>query len=128
MIVASEPRPWLEDAVLLLALGVIVFVHPGAALAVPLAVAIVVALGWGYATLHVPSRVEITSEGVTFSRYRRTHTFAWRDVERLRLRRFLVSDRVLLRLSPAPPWRGRYWLRDSLRGYDALVRELESRK
>jgi hypothetical protein len=127
VIVASEPRAWLEDVVLLVALAVLFLFHPVGALTLPLASAIGVALLWGYATLHVPSRAEVTPEGVAFSRYGRTHAFAWREVQRVRVRRFVVKDRVFVRLSPSPPWRGRYWLRDSLSGYDALVKDLEKR-
>jgi len=127
MIVASERRPWLEDAVLLSALGVVLVLHPGGPFWAPFAAGIVVVLAWGYVTLHVPSRVEVSSGGVSFSRYGRTHAFAWRDVAHVRVRRFLVKDRVLVRLSPSPPWRGRYWLKDSLDGYRALLRELEAR-
>jgi hypothetical protein len=125
MTAAEEPRPWLEDAVLLFALAVLLVFRPVGAMTMPLASGIVLALTWGYATLHVPSRVEIRADGISFSRYGRIHAFTWRDVERVRLRRFLVKDRVFVRVSPSPPWRGRYWLRDSLSGYDALVKELE---
>jgi hypothetical protein len=52
----------------------------------------------------------------------------WRDVKRVHVRRFLVRDRILVRISPAPTWRGRYWLLASIDGFDALVSELESRK
>jgi hypothetical protein len=86
-----------------------------------------VVLAWGFATLHIPSRVEVTPEGIAFSRYGRTHLFAWSEVQRVRVRRFVVKDRVLVRLSPSLPWRGRYWLRDSLDGYEVVVREIERR-
>jgi hypothetical protein len=125
--VAVERRSWVEDLVLLFALALVLWLHPGGALSTPLAVAIGASVVWGYLTLHVPSRVEVSADGVTFSRYGRTHAFAWREVQRLRLRRFLVKDRVLVRILPAPPWRGRYWLKDSLEGYDALLGELEKR-
>jgi hypothetical protein len=84
-------------------------------------------LAWGLLTLHFPSKVELTADGIAFSGYGRTHAFAWRDVARVRVRRFLVRDRVLVRLTPATAWRGRYWITDGLTGYDALVVELEQR-
>jgi hypothetical protein len=34
---------------------------------------------------------------------------------------------VLVRLEPSSPWRGRYWLVDSIAGFDALVTALEAR-
>ncbi len=92
-----------------------------------LGVAAAASLAWGLATLHFPSKVELTDASVTFTAYGRAHAFAWRDVARVRVRRFLVRDRVLVRLTPSGAWRGRYWLTDGLDGYDALVRELERR-
>lgn len=84
-----------------------------------------VVLAWGFGTLNFPSRVTVTGDGVTFARYGRAHAYAWRDVQAVRVRRFLVRDRVLVRLSPAPPLRGRYWLLEGLNGFGDLVAELE---
>ncbi len=117
-------RLWLEDLLLLAALGVVVAVRPGGALSTPLAFAIGFALVWGFVTLHVPSRVEVSAEAISFSRYGRTHTFAWREVERVRVRRFFVKDRVFVRLVPSPPWRGRYWVGEGIEGYARVVEEL----
>ena len=120
-------RLWLEDLVLLVALVLVVAFRPGGALSTPLAVAIGFALAWGFATLHVPSRIELSPSGVSFSRYGRSHTFAWSDVSGVRVRRFIVRDRVLVRLLPSPPWRGRYWVGEGIEGYSEVVRELSSR-
>lgn len=84
-------------------------------------------LAWGFGTLNFPSHVDCSDEGITFRRYGRAHSFAWRDVRAVRVRRFLVRDRVLVRVEPATALRGRYWLLDSLSGYAELVRELERR-
>jgi hypothetical protein len=89
--------------------------------------AIPAAVAWSLVTLHVPSRVDIDGAGISFSAYGRAHSFAWSDIRRIRVRRFVVRDRVLVRIEPAGLWRGRYWLMDSLQGFDALVRELEDR-
>ncbi len=90
--------------------------------------AIPVVLGWGIVTLHFPSRVEIDEEGVVFARYGRAHRFAWEDVERVRVRRFLVKDRVFVRIEPSGgAWRGRYWVGDGIAGFDRIVSELEGR-
>jgi hypothetical protein len=117
----------LRDAVLLAALGMSLVLRTHGTLALLLGVAIPVVLAWGLLTLHYPSAVELDDEGITFRAYGRAHAFPWRAVERVRVRRFLVKDRVLVRLSPAPAWRGRYWILDSLDGFDELVRALERR-
>jgi hypothetical protein len=89
--------------------------------------AIPIVLGWGAVTLHFPSRVEMDSEGVTFARYGRAHRFAWKDVRRVKVRRFLVRDRVLVRIEPSAAWSGRYWIVDSMGDFEGVVRELEGR-
>ena len=87
--------------------------------------AIAIVLAWGLVTLHFPSRVEIDEEGAVFERYGREHRFAWKDVTRVRVRRFLVRDRILVRVEPSGAWRGRYWILDSIGGFEGLVEELE---
>jgi hypothetical protein len=116
-----------QDVVLVAALVVLALGVPHAPLAAALFVAIPAALAWGIVSLHFPSRVEMSDDAITFHRYGRAHRFAWRDVARVRVRRFLVRDRVLVRLAPSSAWRGRYWILDSIEGFDALVRELERR-
>jgi hypothetical protein len=91
------------------------------------AFAVVVTALWSIGTLHHPSSVELTDEGVWFSAYGRSHAYLWREVAGVHVRRFLIRDRVLVRLAPTRAWRGRYWLTDGLLGYDVLVRELERR-
>jgi hypothetical protein len=95
--------------------------------ATALLVAAAAVLLWGAVTLHFPTKVAWNAERVAFSAYGRTHTFLWKEVERIDVRRFVVRDRVLVRLRPATAWRGRYWLTDGLHGYAALVAELERR-
>ncbi len=116
-----------EDA-LLAAAWVVLFVLPTS---VPirgfLLAAIPLVFAWGFATLHFPARVVIDDTGVVFSRYGRAHTFAWCDVERVRLRRFLMKDRVLVRLEPSPAWRGKYWIVDSVDGFEGIVAAIEAR-
>ena len=116
-----------QDILLVGLLIAIVAMRLGGRLSFPLAVAIAIVLAWGILTLHFPSRVEMTESGVTFFGYGRSHRFAWGDVERVRVRRFLVRDRVLVRIAPSMPWRGRYWILDGIDGFDGLIAELESR-
>jgi hypothetical protein len=121
-------RRFASDAFLVLALIVLLFTGPRGPLSLVLAAGIPVVLGWGILTLHFPARVEMDGDEIAFFGYGRVHRFAWHDVERVRVRRFLVRDRVLVRISPAPPFQGRYWLIDSIDGYDALVSALERRQ
>ena len=119
--------PASQDAWLVFALGALLLMRPPDPLAVVLWMAIPAAVVWSLVTLHFPSRVDVGAESISFSAYGRAHTFAWSQVRSIRVRRFLVRDRVLVRIEPGGPWRGRYWLMDSLQGFDALVRELEDR-
>lgn len=117
----------LRDAVLVLALALALLRVVPPTLGAIFLIAIPLVLAAAIGTLHAPTSVELDDQGVAFAAYGRAHRFRWRDVERVRVRRFLVSDRVLVRLSPAPPWRGRYWLTDALDGFDELVAALEAR-
>ena len=117
---------WFTDLVLVAVLIAIVFVRPQGTIFLALGAGIALVLAYGFATLHFPSKVEIDSRGVAFHAYGRRHQFPWTEVERVSVRKFVVRDRVLVRLSPSPPWRGRYWLLDSMNDFDGLVRALES--
>jgi hypothetical protein len=89
-------------------------------------VAIPIVLAWEAVSLHFPSRVEVEDDFVAFARYGRVHRFAWSEVRRLRVRRFLLRDRVLVTIEPSGgAWRGRYWIVDSLPGFDRVVSALE---
>jgi hypothetical protein len=119
--------PAVHDAMLVAAWFVILFLGDVAVLRFSLLLATPVVLAWGVVTLHFPSRVDVDDEGVAFFHYRRVHRFAWKDVARVRVRKFLVKDRVLVRLEPSAAWRGRYWIVDSIEGFDALVAAFEAR-
>ena len=118
----------MADVLLVGLLVALVALRPGGAFAPALAVAAGVALVWGALTLHFPSKVVLTSGGVSFHRYGRAHTFAWEDVEAVRVRRFLVRDRVLVRITPSRPWQGRYWILDGIERFEQLVRALEQQQ
>jgi hypothetical protein len=121
--------PVLEDAVLglvWLALLVLVDLPPGVRATMLAAIPIV--LLWGAVSLHFPSRVEVDDAGVAFARYGRVHRYAWSDVRRVRVRRFVLRDRVLVRIEPSGgAWRGRYWIVDSLPEFERLVQTLEQK-
>ena len=116
-----------QDAVLLLVIALAALGALPPALGRALLFAAPVALLWGIVTLHFPSAVTHDDEALVFHRYGRAHRFAWRDVARVHVRRFLVQDRVMVRVTPAPPWRGRYWILESIGGYDELLRGLQAR-
>jgi hypothetical protein len=121
----AHRRAYLQDVVL--ALGIVVGLATSSALGSALALACAVVLAFSVATLHFPWRVDLTDDTISFHGYGRTHRFAWRDVERVRVRRFLTRDRILVRISPSRAWRGRYWIVSSIDDYETLVRELEAR-
>jgi hypothetical protein len=117
----------LEDGFLLIALMALLALHPSGALVMAIAAAVPAVIVWSRLTLHRPTRVDIDEEGVAFGAYGREHRFAFRDIERILVRRFVLRDRVLVRIAPAPALRGRYWLRDSLDGYAAILAKLDER-
>jgi hypothetical protein len=116
-----------QDFLLLLGLTMLVVLHPPGGLGLALGMAIAATLAWNLVTLHLPSRIEVDEEGISFFAYRRVHRFAWRDIRRIHIRRFVVRDRVLVRIVPSAAWSGRYWLFNSLEGYDRLLQTLEHR-
>jgi len=116
-----------QDVVVVVALLVLALSDPRGALSVPLFVAAPMVLGFGVATLHHPARVDIDDEGIAFARYGRVHRFAWREIERVDVRRFLLGDRVLVRISPAGAFRGRYWVLRSIDRFAELVTAIEAR-
>jgi hypothetical protein len=122
-------RAWLlgQDALLLVAFAAALILRPADLLTLALAVAAPLVLLWGVVTLHFPNRIEVTSRGLAFSGYGRTHRYTWDQVERLHVRRFAVKGRVFVRVSPAPAWRGRYWITDAMEDYERLVAALEAR-
>ena len=116
-----------QDLVLLALLVAICLSRPSTPLLLLLGIAIPVVLAWGVITLHFPSGIEIDDHGVTFRGYGRVHHYAWSGVRRVRVRRFVMRDRVLVRITPSSPLAGRYWIVDSIGGFDSLVRALEER-
>jgi hypothetical protein len=128
---AYAPCRWLvsvvgQDLVLLGVLIWLALARPAGPFPKALAFGIVVTLVWQIVTLHDPSRVEVSDGGVAFFAYGRVHRFAWDEVREWRVRRFLVRARVLVRVVPSSPFRGRYWLLDSIDDFDGLLRSLQA--
>jgi len=116
-----------QDGVVLLATLWLFIAQPIGAFSYLLAAAGVVVLLWQVVTLHYPREVSLSEQGIAFRAYGRVHRFAWSEVQACRVRKFLVGDRVLVRLAPATAFRGRYWLLESMENYGALVCALEAR-
>lgn len=102
--------------------------RPEGTLGYLLAIAVPAVLLFGVVTLHYPRVVELDADGVCFSAYGRAHRYEWSAIERVHVRKFLVRDRVLVRVLPARPWRGRYWILSAIDGYDALIANLEAHR
>jgi hypothetical protein len=120
--------PLVHDTLLGAAWLVVFFVEGSGPFRTFLLVSIPLVMAWGAMTLHFPSRVAVDETGIAFSRYGRVHRFLWTDVARLHVRRFVVQDRVLVRVEPAPAWRGKYWILDSIEGWSALLAALDARR
>lgn len=130
---AYSRRRWLvsvvgQDFVLLGVLVWLALARPAGPFPKALAIGIAVTLAWQLVTLHYPSRVEVNEAGVAFFAYGRVHRFAWDQIRECRVRRFLVRDRVLVRVLPSSPFRGRYWILDSIEGFEPLLASLKARK
>jgi hypothetical protein len=117
-----------QDFVLIVALIVLALISPHPKFAMALFFGIPLVLGFSITTLHYPSRVQIDEEGISFGRYGRVHRFAWREIDRIVVRRFLVADRVLVRIWPSTALRGRYWILDSIERFGELVKAIEERR
>lgn len=120
-------RVFAEHAFLMLAPLVLWLWGEAGTLVCALALAIPTVFGWGILSLHFPSWVDVDEEGIAFGGYGRAHRFSWSRIEALRVRRFLTRDRVLVRIVPCCAMRGRYWLLDSMMGYEGLVAVIEKR-
>lgn len=114
-----------QDVFLVAALVVLAIGSPHAKLSISLLFAIPLVLGFGVATLHHPTRVDVDDEGIAFARYGRVHRFAWREIDRIRVRRFMTRDRVLIRISPSTGLRGRYWIFQSIDRFAELMATIE---
>lgn len=124
---ARELAAKATDLLLVLVVVAVLALRLRGPLSFALATGIPCVLAWGALTLHFPRRVELDDEGITFFGYGHAHRYAWHAVTAVSVRRFLVGDRVLVRLAPAPAFRGRYWLLDAMDGYAELVAALDAR-
>lgn len=124
----TKPARALAEDVVLVAMPVLVLVlaSPSAWLWLLAATGVVV-LAFNVVTLHFPREIALDDHGIRFRAYGREHDYAWSGC-RVRVRRFLMRDRVLLRVEDLGTGRTRrYWATAQLSDYDALLRELGTR-
>jgi hypothetical protein len=120
-------RAWIATDLLLIGVALyLALSRPEGTLGYVLAIAVPAVLAWSLLTLHYPRELELDDRGLRFSAYGRAHRYEWSAIERVHVRKFLVRDRVLVRVIPSPPWRGRYWVLSSIDGYEKLITELEA--
>jgi hypothetical protein len=91
-----------------------------------LAAAGLAVLAFNAITLHFPREIAIDDDGIRFRAYGREHAYAWSSC-RVKVRRFVVRDRLLLRIEDDRGRRHNYWLLSRLADFDGLVREVTSR-
>jgi hypothetical protein len=121
---SSRIRCLAEDAVLLaipiiaaFASSSFLWLLAGAGLAI---------LAFNAITLHFPREVAIDDEGIRFRAYGREHAYAWTAC-RVKVRRFIVRDRILVRFEDRDGRRRSYWLLSRLAGFDALAEAVAAR-
>jgi len=110
-----------QDALMVLLPGVVLLLGTPSPWTWLLAAAGVLVLLWNVATLHFPHEVETDREGIRVRAYGREHVYRWNACT-VRVRKFVVRDRVLLRVSDAQRnVRRSYWLLGSLSDFSGLL-------
>ncbi|HWQ80182.1 MAG TPA: hypothetical protein VN381_15250 [Anaerovoracaceae bacterium] len=69
-----------------------------------------------------PRLITDDGETLTFYGFFQKHAYKWSEIRNLRIRRFIMSDKVLVRIGKDRLLAGRYWLdTDSLEGCSELL-------
>jgi hypothetical protein len=94
-----------------------------------LLIAVPIALGSAFLGIHLPTRIDLDADGITFSAYGRSHRYRWAETSDMQVRPFpFVNDRFLIRFRERPGFfGGRYWIHSHLHGYEELKAALEDR-
>jgi hypothetical protein len=117
----------VEDVAAVVVPWILLLTHPSSTWFRLLTFASMFVVAWSVFTLHYPREVEVDEAGVHFRGYGREHSYAWNDCV-LRVKKFLVKDRVLVTVVQLTPRRTRsYWLVGNLSEFPALVKGLEER-
>jgi hypothetical protein len=75
--------------------------------------------------MNQPRRITDDGEIVTFYGLFQKHEYRWDEINYLRIRRFIMSDRVYVRIGKERVMGGRYWLdTDSLPGSGNLLEKM----
>ncbi len=77
------------------------------------------------AAMNQPHRITDDDEKITLYGFFQKHKYTWAEIEFLRIRRFIMTDRVLVRIGKERVLGGRYWLdTDSLQGSSELLEKM----
>lgn len=60
--------------------------------------------------LNQPTKIIDDQEKISFHAFGQSHAFRWADLEYLKIKRFPLTTKILLRIGPNRFLRGRYWL------------------
>ncbi len=75
--------------------------------------------------MNQPKRITDDGETIIFHGFFQKHDYHWSEITFLRIRRFIMTDRVYIRIGNDRFWRGRYWLdTDSLSSSGELLEKL----
>ncbi|MBR0600594.1 hypothetical protein [Sinanaerobacter chloroacetimidivorans] len=78
-----------------------------------------------FVAMNQPRRITDDGDNITFYGFFQKHAYKWSEIEFLRIRRFIMTDRVLVRIGKERVLGGRYWLdTDSLQGSRELLEKM----
>lgn len=60
--------------------------------------------------LNQPTKIIDDQEKISFHAFGQSHVFRWAELEYLKIKRFPLTSKILLRIGPNRFLRGRYWL------------------
>ena len=63
-----------------------------------------------YVSIANPQEIIIDDRAITFKGCGKTHTFLWKDIYSFRVKEFVTSRKIFLRINKADMTRGRYWI------------------
>jgi hypothetical protein len=79
-------------------------------LARTIVIAIPILLAYSVLTVNQPTKVTDDGETIALYAFGRKHEYAWNDVKTLKVKRFIMTDKVLLQIGEYRMQGGRYWL------------------
>lgn len=77
--------------------------------------------------LNQPDKITDDEEIISFYGFGREHRYRWADIKFLKVKEFIFTDRILLRIGEPRVLGGRYWMNvDSLENGKQLLEKLKS--